>query len=324
MTNPSFIFFGTSRLSVIVLEELAKHGLKPEAIITAIDKPKGRKLVLSPPETKVYGEKNGIEVLQFEKLGPAEVDRIKDISEIKNKSNIPENRIKFFLVASYGLIIPQEILDIPEFGTINIHPSLLPKYRGATPIQQAILDDKYDTGVTIMLMDKKMDHGPTLLQEKRYAEKIADASIETVVNWPKKYNDLEAELALQASNILAENINKILDGSIIPQVQLHENATFTKKIQKADGQLDISKLSGPEGYAQFLKFNAFHIWPTTYFFMPRKNNDSYTDSHATQNPDMRIKVTDAKWNTTENKMEILKVIPEGQKEVGFTDFLKRF
>ncbi len=291
--KPSFIFFGTSRLSVIILEELAKHGLVPLAVVTSLDKPKGRKLILTPPLTKVYSRKNNIPVLQFEKLD--------DSARAEISAIYGDTGIDFFLVASYGAIIPQQVLDMPKFGTLNIHPSLLPKYRGATPMPQAILDDTSETGVTIMLMDAKMDHGPILIQEKR-----KDST------WPKKYDDLETELATQGAQALALNIDKILSGEIVPVAQNHDGATFTKKIQKIDGLIDISRLAGPEGRKQFLKFCAFHTWPSCYFFVQKHGKE------------MRIKITDAIWNDTEQKMEILKVIPEGQKEVAYSEFVKRF
>lgn len=297
-SQSSFIFFGTSRLSVIVLETLAIHGLIPKAIITSPDRPKGRKLILTPPLTKIYGDKQNIPVLQFEKLDSDAIDKIKSICG--------PSVIDFFLVASYGLIIPQAVLDIPKFGTLNIHPSLLPKYRGATPIQQAILDDEKNTGITIMLMDAKMDHGPILIQEKRI-----DIAGVPGLSWPKKYDDLEEELAVQAANILEQNIDKILSGEIVPVEQNHADATFTKKIQKPDGLIHIDKLSGEEGYKQFLKFNAFHTWPTCFFFVEKGGAP------------MRVKITDAIWSAEENTMKILKVIPEGQKEVAYSEFLKR-
>lgn len=291
--SPAFIFFGTSSVSVTTLETLAKHGLVPAAIITSPDAPKGRKLTLTPPLTKVYGDAHNIPVLQFAKLDDVAIEEIKKVTA--------QADARFFLVASYGLIIPQAVLDITSFGAINIHPSLLPQYRGATPMPQAILDDNAQTGITLMLMDAKMDHGPILLQEKR----------KDPTDWPKPLSKLEDELIMQAAESLVQNLPDILSGKIIPQEQNHELATFTKKIQKTDGFIDITKLSGAEGRKQFLKTQAFEVWPGTYFFIKK------------QDKEIRIKITEAKWNETESRMEIIKVIPEGQKEVAYTDFLKR-
>lgn len=300
LANKEFIFFGTSRLSVIVLEELAKHGLIPTAIITTPDRPKGRKLILTPPLTKDYAIKNNIPVYQFEKLDNTAIEQIKSIS--KNSA--------FFLVASYGLIIPKDILDIPSFGTINIHPSLLPKYRGATPLQQALLDDAKNTGITIMLMDEKMDHGPILIQENRL-NKI----------WPLSYDDLEEELAILAAKILSRNIDKILNKEITPTPQNHELATFTKKIKKESGEININKLSGDDGYKQFLKFCAYKTWPTTFFFVEKTHKSNTTNVNQTKK--LRVKITDANWDNLNNTMEILKVIPEGQKPISYNEFIKK-
>jgi methionyl-tRNA formyltransferase len=337
-TGNNFIFFGSSRLSLIVLDELAKHGMHPVAIVTTPDRPKGRKLVLTPPEVKTHGQQNGIRVFQFEKLDEDAVNTLSMFMEKFESANSGKaggtdgsDRIDYFLVASYGLIIPQAVLDLPRqlihggAGVLNIHPSLLPEYRGATPIQQAILDDRSDTGVTIMQIDAKMDHGPILLQDKRNA---ADISA-----WPKRYADLEEELARQGANMIAQNIEGMLGingfSTIEPKEQNHELATFTKKIQKTDGRIgnddsplaieDLdAMLKGEQGYKQFLKFNAYYEWPTTYFFAKKTAG---TDD-ASGSP-MRIKITDAVWNSELNEMQIIKVIPEGQKETLWSEFRKK-
>lgn len=293
-----FIFFGTSRFSVIALETLAKNGIVPSAIITTPDKPKGRKLILTAPETKIYGQEHNIPVYQFEKLVPEAVEEIRVLSQ--------KLSIQWFLVASYGLIIPQSVLDIPSWGTINIHPSLLPAYRGATPLQQAILDDLANTGVTIMKMDAKMDHGPIILQEQRIHNPQNSSDY-----WPKKYIDLETELAKQSAELLAKHLADIIEGKIVPKEQDHDQATFTKKIQKENGLIDLSKLSGDEGRKAYLRFMAFHLWPTCFAFVVKNGKT------------IRIKITDARWNSETTSMQILKVIPEGQKEVGYEEFMKR-
>lgn len=311
-----YIFFGSSRLSLIVVEALCKAGISPLAIVTTTDKPKGRKLILTPPEVKIFGQEHNIPVLQFEKLNENAVTEIGNVLKNYKDLQTSTENIKdtlsaktFFLVASYGLIIPQSVLDLPEFGTLNIHPSLLPAYRGASPLQQALIDDVKDTGVTIMLMDAKMDHGPIILQEKRHAH---------MADWPKLYPDFESELALQGTRMIIDNISEILDGSIVPKEQDHGLATFTKKFQKTDGLLDINKLAGPEGYQQFLRFNALYEWPGTYFFAKlAKKNDDVTET------DIRVKITAAHWDAAANLMEIEKVIPEGQKETLWSEFRKK-
>ena len=195
-----------------------------------------------------------------------------------------------------------------------------------------------------MLMDAKMDHGPILLQEKRKAAAAAIAGNQSADNirasdWPKRYADFEEEMARQGADLIANNIENILghnpETKILPQEQDHAAATFTKKFDKADGEIrvDPSKdddgLSGEYGRKQFLKFNAFYEWPTTYFFATLPSTLSGPERT------IRIKITDAVWENSMDAnesttggsirgfMKILKVIPEGQKETLWSEFKKR-
>jgi len=130
MNNIPFVFFGTPEFAVSILEELKDAKIVPSLIVTAPDKPKGRGLVLTPPPVKIWAQLHNIPVVQ-----PAKLDN--DFTEkLKNSS------YKLFVVAAYGKIIPKAVLDIPTNGTLNVHPSLLPKYRGASPIQSQILADE--------------------------------------------------------------------------------------------------------------------------------------------------------------------------------------
>lgn len=286
-----FIFFGTSKFSVLVLEELAKHHIVPQAIITTPDSLQGRKLILMPTDTKTYGLEKNIPVHTFAKLDDQAIDII------RNKYR----DVQFFLVASYGLIIPQAVLDIPPRGVLNIHPSLLPQYRGATPIQQAILDNCQDTGTTIMQVDAKMDHGPIYIQENR----------PTDLGWPKSYIELEIDLAKQSAQLFAKNIADICAGKLIATDQKHEQATYTKKITKEQGLLDLNQLTGESGYRQYLKYLAFEIWPGTFFFAKK------------QQAEIRVKIKKAHWDSELSSFIIDTVVPEGQKEVSYREFLKR-
>jgi methionyl-tRNA formyltransferase len=150
------VFFGSSEFSIYVLDELLLHGIKPVLIVTTPDKPKGRKLTLTPNEVKVWAQQNSIEAL--------------DPPSLKNNpdfySRLATSDSDLFLVASYGKIIPREIFELPKRKTLNIHPSLLPKYRGASPIQSQILNDEKEIGVTIMQIEETMDTGPIVAQKK--------------------------------------------------------------------------------------------------------------------------------------------------------------
>lgn len=284
-TNSKFIFFGTSEFSVIALETLRGRGLLPEVIVTTPDRPQGRKLIITPPPAKVWAKENGIEVLQFEKLNDEAVETLKNFSA------------EFYIVASYGKIIPQAILDIPTKGALNIHPSLLPLYRGASPLQSTILADDSNTGVTIIKMDAQMDHGPI----------IAKTKVE-ITNWPPTVIELEHTLAISGTQLLADHLEDYLNGNLEPEEQDHDKATFTKKITKEDGLINIVDQSEENNRKSFLKFQAFQGWPGTYFFTDRKGKN------------IRVAIKDAKFE--DGKFIITKVTPEGGKEISYEEFLR--
>ncbi len=278
-------FFGSPQFAVDVLDSLKENGIIPDLIITQSDKPAGRKLLLTPPEVKIWAEKNNISVFQPETLK-------KDEGAIQ--TIIDKGPWDIFIIVGYGKIISGTVLDIPKYGTLNVHPSLLPKLRGTSPIQSSILKEN-ETGVTIMLVDKKMDHGPILAQEKTPVE-----------NWPPKTSKLEKITAKQGGRMLAEVIPKWVIGNIKPQEQDHGAATFVKKITKQDGLIDLN--DNPE--KNFRKIQAFDIWPRTYFFTERNGKK------------IRVVITDAAF--TDGKLIIKKVIPEGKKEMDYESFLKGF
>lgn len=151
--STKIIFFGTSDFAVPALETLIKEGYEIVAVITNPDEPAGRKKVLTPPPVKIAAQNLGLNILQFPSL------------KIENlKLKIPDADVG--VVAAYGKIIPAEIINLPRLGILNIHPSLLPKYRGPTPIQTTILNGEKETGVTIIKIDEEVDHGPILTNYK--------------------------------------------------------------------------------------------------------------------------------------------------------------
>lgn len=277
-----FSFFGSSRFSVIILDELEKAGYIPACIVTTPDKPKGRKLVMTPTAVKDWAVAKNIRVLD-----PAKLD-----TEFVKSLNTESWDV--FIVASYGKIIPANVIDIPKHKTLNVHPSLLPKYRGASPLQNAILDDAKQTGVTIMSIDKKMDHGPIVAQENV-----------TVEEWPT-YEVFEEMMAKKGGELLAKVLPEWVAGKIEAKEQNHLEATATKKIEKEDGQISI--LDDP--YLNFRKIQAFHEWPQAYFM------------HAHNGKDIRVKITSASF--ADGKLIISKVIPEGGKEISYSDFERGF
>ncbi|MDD5318421.1 MAG: methionyl-tRNA formyltransferase [Candidatus Pacebacteria bacterium] len=269
-------FFGTSQFSVDVLNTLKERDIVPDVIVTQPDKPRGRKMILTPPPVKEWAKK--IKIFQPEKLDSTFVE------------SLQAEKCDIFILASYGKIIPKNILDLPTHGTLNIHPSLLPHYRGAAPLQEAILHDDKKTGVTIMLMDELMDHGPILAQKEI-----------PVLPWPPTVNTLSTILAQAGAKLLADILPDWLAGTLTPQPQDHTQATFTRKISKADGLLKISD----DPYKNFLKIQAYEGWPATYFFA--------TSTHT--NKPVRIGIKKATF--ADGKLILQRIVPEGGKEIDF-------
>jgi len=197
----------------------------------------------------------------------------------------------FFLVASYGTLLKKEVLALPKHGCLNIHPSLLPKFRGPSPYVSAILADERATGVTLMLMEERMDAGPVLAQAKI---EIAEEE------WPPKGLLLSQMLFTEGVNLLAEVLPDWLAGTLEPVEQDDSQATYTKKFSDADTLLD---LNGNQR-EQFLKVQAFNKNPRAYFINAKNK---------------RIIVTDAAW--TDGELKILRVLPEGKKEMPYQDYL---
>lgn len=234
--NTNIVFFGTPQFSKIILEGLIDSGYKPSLVVTSPDKPVGRKHVLTPSDAKAFAQQHDIPVFQPEKLMGEAIDRIQ-------KEN-PD----LIIVAAYGKIIPKIILDIPARDAINVHGSLLPKLRGASPIQTALLHGEKETGITIMLMDEKMDHGAILSQKS-----LDIAKKETSFT-------LYDKMAHVGANLLVETINKWLDGSIEPREQNHDKATYTKIIKREDAHISWDK---PTQEIENM-IRAFTPWPGTF------------------------------------------------------------
>jgi len=279
-TQIKIAFFGNSEFSLAVLEELKKLGVLPEIVITTTDKARGRKMVLTPTPTKVWAENNSIEYIEQEKLkDEAFLEKIKEFN--------------LFIVASYGKIIPQILIDIPKYKVINVHPSLLPKYRGPSPLQEQILNNEKNVGVSIMLMDKDIDHGPILAQKKV-----------NVADWPVGFIELEKILAKEGAKLLFEILPKWIKGDVKAKEQNHNEATFTKKLEKNDGFIDLS--ANP--YKNYLKILACEEWPRAFFEVNARDKK------------IKVIIKKAKWSL--GKLEILEVIPEGKKKMDFGDFLR--
>ena len=228
---------GTPKFGAIILEKLADSRYKPILVVTETDKPVGRKKVLTPPPVKVVAEKYEIPVLQPEKIRNSE-------SEIRNLE--PD----LIIVAAYGKILPEEILEIPKYGCLNVHPSLLPRWRGPSPVQFAILNGDTDSGVTIMKKAEKVDAGPVLIQRKLKLE------------GNETYDVLHDKLGEMGGDLLIEIIPEWITGKIDPQLQDESRTTYTRILKKEDGKIDWEK-SAEEIERQI---RAFNLWPGIFTF----------------------------------------------------------
>jgi len=238
--STTIVFWGTPDFAVSILEKLQEK-FSVLGVITNPDEPRDRNAVLTSPPTCRAANRLGIPVYQPEKI----------IEENWSDLNIPA--ADFFVVAAYGKIIPKWTLNLPTKGAINVHPSLLPKWRGASPIQHAILNGDVETGATIILMDEKMDHGPILAQR---SVKIPD----TIA-----YPELSRILSEVSGELLVETIPKLVSGTILTKPQDDSHATFCRAFKREDGKIDWSRSASEIERA----IRAFTPWPGTFTLWKR-------------------------------------------------------
>jgi len=239
------IFMGTPPFAADILGELLKNGYNIISVFTQPDKKIGRKREISFSPVKKMALDNKIKVFQPDSLKDEEA-----------AVNIREINPDLIVVAAYGKILPQEILEIPKFGCLNVHASLLPKFRGASPIQNAILAGEKETGVTLMLMSEKMDDGDILKQKS-----IQISDMDTTETLTKKLSCLGAK-------ILVENIPQWLSGEIKPEKQNEKSASYCHPIKRENGLVDWKKTAREI----FNQWRAFQPWPEVYAVVKLKND----------------------------------------------------
>ncbi|MFH1671603.1 MAG: methionyl-tRNA formyltransferase [Candidatus Portnoybacteria bacterium] len=300
--NLKIVFMGTPQFGAVVLKRLAETDFKPSLVLTAPDKPIGRKQIMTPSEVKIEAERNKIPVLQPEQLKNA----LKDLRELA-----PD----LIIVAAYGYILPKEILDIPKYGCLNIHPSLLPKYRGPSPIQWAILKGEEKTGVTLMKMAEGIDSGPIISQE------------ETEIRDKETADQLHLRLAELGADLLIEAIPLFIQGKIKPKEQEEKEVSFSKILKREYGQIDWKE---PAKNIE-RKVRAFTSWPGTYSIWNEKkikiikvrimnnpNNVTYPTGKVLVVPQNEIGIQCGDGNF----LVVEKLQLEGKKEIGAEDFLR--
>jgi methionyl-tRNA formyltransferase len=236
------IFMGTAELSCASLGKIFHdERFSLIAVVTQPDKPKGRELKLTPSPVKILAEKLMVPVLQ-----PVKARDDKFIAELR------ELKPDLMVVVAYGQILPQAILDLPSYGCLNVHTSLLPKYRGAAPIQWAIANGEPETGVTIMKMDAGLDTGPVLSTRRTPILPTDDSQ------------SLHDRLAQLGAELLVETIPDYVAGKISPQPQPAEGSTYAAKISKEDGRIDWNW----PAQKIWNRLRAFTPWPGTFTFLP--------------------------------------------------------
>lgn len=295
------VFFGTPEIAVPILETLAQiPDFEVISVVTQPDRPVGRKGEITPPPIKVLATNLGIKILQPE-------------NKIELEKLLKDLQADFFVVVAYGMIIPQHILAIPKYGSINVHYSLLPKYRGASPIQESLLHGDKETGVTLIKMDEKLDHGPVFLMKR-----IEIEDDDNLLTLSAKLTNLSSQiLPLALEDIAQENLN--------PIEQPHEQATFCKKIKKSDGMIDwnLSALQIRN------MIRAYTPWPSVFTEIGGKKlkilkADIYESDENFPPGQFKIEDKILKISTAKNHLVPKKVQLEGKKEMDIETFLNGY
>ncbi|BBM86953.1 methionyl-tRNA formyltransferase [Candidatus Uabimicrobium amorphum] len=297
------IFWGTPEFAVPILDTLNKSSHEIVAIVSQPDKVKGRKKKLIPPEIAQYGHDHNIEVMQPQKLN----------KEFRQK--LEEYAPDLMIVVAYGRILRQKILDIPKYGCVNVHFSLLPKYRGASPVNAAILNGDKETGITIMNMVREMDAGPILHQ---YI---------TPIGAEDTTGDLLERLGNCAGQPLLEVIEKLEQKNIEPQPQDEEAVTYCGMISKKDGLINWEQPA--EQIKRFVY--AMSPWPSAHTNLTRNDKSDRVILHSVEvdfthdggKPGEVVKVDkEHVWvQTTSKTLKIKKIQKSGKSVLKVKDFL---
>ena len=292
------IFWGTPEFAVPSLDTLNKLDLV-SLVVTQPDRPAGRgkKLLASP--IKEYATENNIDILEPQNLDDHFINEL--------KKYLPAT----FVVVAYGKIIPQEILDLSELKAINIHPSMLPILRGPSPSQSALLKGFQSTGVSLMQLDKKMDHGPILSQ------------IEVKIEPNEDYIDLSERLSKIGADIINKHILDYLNNKITPLPQDDEQASFCKMIKKEDRLIDWQKS------AQDIhnKVRAFRLWPGAYTKLDNLDIKILKSEVVEENlkpGEIKFDKNNLIVGTADQSLKILELQVAGKKAMSVQDFIRGY
>ena len=236
------VFFGTPSFAVPFLQAMIDDPeIEVVAVVSQPDKPKGRKQKLQPTATKVVAQEHSIPVLQFPSLKKDEV--VAELSALD---------ADVFVVVAYGKLIPLNVINIPEEKIVNVHPSLLPRHRGPSPMQWSIAEGDQNTGVSIMLIDEGMDTGPLLAQE----------SFDVDVH--ETYQTLEVRVHEVGAPLLIKTLKAYVAGDLTPTPQSEESVSLTRLLKREDGH--ISWTDSAERIERLVR--AYQPWPGTWSLLP--------------------------------------------------------
>lgn len=299
------VFMGTPDFAAGALEALIKAGHKITAVVTQPDKPKGRSKALQFPPVKECALRHEIPVLQ-----PVKIKTQEAIAELK------KYEADIYIVAAFGQILSQEILDIPRYGSLNIHASLLPKYRGASPIQHVIIDGEEKTGVTIMQMDAGIDTGDML-----YKKEIAIAEDDT-------FETLHDKLTVLGGEAIVEALALLEKGKLTPEKQNEDESSHVTLISKSMGCIDFAK----DAFTIDRLIRGMNPWPSAYTFYKGKQmkiwravpvKEAETENDGVKTPGMIVKVTGDMFEvaTGDGRLQIYELQLEGKRRMSTHDFL---
>lgn len=296
------VYMGTPDFAVEPLEAIIKAGYEVAAVVTQPDKQKGRGKEVKMTPVKECALRHGIPVFQ-----PVKIKEPEAVAELE------KYQADLFVVAAFGQLLSEEILNMPEYGCINIHASLLPAYRGAAPIQWAVLNGEKESGVTIMQMDKGLDTGDMLLKR----------SVELS---PKETGDsLHDELMHLGAELIVEALPKLEKGELVPEKQKDELSSYAKKLTKAMGQIDWSK----DAVSLERWIRGLNSWPSAYTFFGGKTLKIWEAQVAEENgaqkaePGQVVSVSREGFTVAcgQGALQILSLQLEGKKRVLTREFL---
>ena len=299
------VFLGTPEFAVPTLQKLSTAGIRIQAVFTRKDKKVGRHQALTPPPVKVAADKMGLPIYQPSTL-----------KKEANREPLVQLCPDAIVVVAYGMILPPYVLSIPRLGCINLHPSLLPAFRGAAPINWALIQGEKETGITTMLMDEGLDTGPVLLQRRTAIHPDEDAGA------------LSRRLALMGADLMAETLQKLDQGILSPAPQEHARATGAPMLKKEDGKIDWTM----GAFALKNRIRGLSPWPGSFCFYGGKRikvlsaevaGDVRLDEQGRPGEIVAMEAEGILIRCGENSVLTLKAVQmEGKKPLAAAEFLR--